>query len=432
MSVKEIVSEHVDSVGKVLREWKDRGPTAVHKHFDLNIPFGIEVECFMEHDRNDIYTHPITETVRRRIHPIATAAWQDVVMGNIPAEIGVSIGNNSYGGRFGSENKHVERIKSEISLYERDKERSIHWEDYVPGFFISLLQSGYGLFWLAYKEGLLDEPEDPITQRARALGEIIDKLPGIRLGYDGTVPGTQDEIVTPVLKGKTGLAKLQVLLSILNKNGFICNSRCGSHTSITYKKGVGKITSLLSLLILWGTIEKEYKNTLQSIGYRYNSAHARLVHGVHPIQNLIQEFPEKSAPELLNSLESDPSEKYRTINIGQVLEKRRVEFRAWEGTINPDQWIAQVVLGQIACKEAAKLSRKLANARKKFRESVVVVDDGKLRATKQELYDKYGFKDPCSPDCIGCKNVKEDYIIIDSAFPEERWFVREEISDVDN
>lgn len=177
------------------------------------------------------------------------------------------------------------------------------------------------------------------------VGDGLDKRePQWEIAQDGTIKHAYPlEVVSPILKGKTGLYEIKKVCDALNKLEIQTDLNCGLHVHWSAADYTGK--NMVNLLRLYGKYEKILDFIFHESRREDNCsfAHTLLRQGnmnwlyrlqggfyTHAYQ-IAQEF---EATQATSNMTSYPTARHHKVNICAYNKYRTVEFRQHEGTFD--------------------------------------------------------------------------------------------------
>lgn len=163
------------------------------------------------------------------------------------------------------------------------------------------------------------------------------------------------EIVSPILKGRSGLMELLEVAKKLNVMGAIVNRTCGFHVHVGAKSVAGELADgvagwVSNLIHLMGQHELAL---YASTGSRFRATACRYTGSIKA------EYGKKKRDEIkkkkwdVMTREITGIDRYRTLNVQNLLNGRMtVEFRVFAGTLCPEKILGHVQMALGLCEKA--------------------------------------------------------------------------------
>lgn len=187
-------------------------------------------------------------------------------------------------------------------------------------------------------------------ERARLYGTLLN-IPGAtdwRAEKDGSLSITRVgewvavEIISPILKGKDGVAQLKAVCEWLNNMGAVVNPKCGLHVTIGIDRS-----------------EKAKKHAMQIVSKYEPCLYA--ITGTKSRENGVYSYPTASKIARMLSGDRVTADKYDAFNMSKM-PYGCVEFRYFAGTTNVNKILGYVALcvGMVARAEEVSSVRSFA------------------------------------------------------------------------
>lgn len=215
--------------------------------------------------------------------------------------------------------------------------------DEQRGFGIEL--EGFGLFRTEVETALNDKRIPAVVA-----DRFDKKIPKWAITQDGTIKQTTPlEIVSPILKGRSGLAQVRKVCDVINELGIEVDSSCGFHVHWSTADFVGR--DMVNLLRLYGKFEKvlDFLFHPSRRGDQNEFAHSLIRDELYfpsPHFHAYQVAQEFAVTEPTKNTTSYPTARHHKINICAYNKYSTVEFRQHEGTFDFEKIKNWIVFSQ--------------------------------------------------------------------------------------